>query len=727
MKVLVKRLGSLLMNGFLMNNVIMRINYKKTLTSTLFLLAFSLSHASESEQTSRFVLALGRFHPLILHLPIGALVFTFFLDVIGRLKKNYPKQSIKYALGFSSFFAIITCIVGYCLSLEGGYSENTLNIHLYTGILTAVLITLLYFLCNHTNRKISRIFFPLFVFTIISISVAGHYGSVLTHGDNFITEYIQAPEKEKTITSIDSLKIYDNVVLKVFEDKCIQCHNTTKRKGELSLASKVDLLEGGESGEVIVLGNSSESLLYKHSILPISDEKHMPPEGKPQLTKDELSLIKYWLDTGLRVNDKVANLPQNDTITKLLKSYLVFNKKAIEMASLKDIERVKNAGFSVRQLAPTKPELWVKYQGKDISKKALSSLKHIKEQVIELDLKNSKLTDDMLSGIKKLSNLEKLELSYTEITNNAFQYLSQLKELKTLNLVNTKITDEGLKKLLTSVTPERIYTWKTLVNPDITNALQKEFNVKINNGIPKGFIETARLKPPTLLTKKSLFTDTLTINLESKLKNTTVYYTLNGKEADSTSTVYTSPFVIDTTTNLSLKTYKKGWLSSEPLNASFFKINYQVTDYTIVHQPESNYSGPHKLFDMELGSENFKDDKWNGYLGNDINTTANLGSVKTVNHVTVSCLGRSRDWILFPTEIIVYTSVNKNSGFKKVGSLKLNENNRNDLSELKKFTVTFPEIKSQYFKIIVKNPKVLPKWHEGAGNPPWIFVDEILF
>ena len=42
------------------------------------------------------------------------------------------------------------------------------------------------------------------------------------------------------------------------------------------------------------------------------------------------------------------------------------------------------------------------------------------------------------------------------------------------------------------------------------------------------------------------------------------------------------------------------------------------------------------------------------------------------------------------------------------------------------FTVNVPKDKAQYFKIIVKNPKVLPKWHEGAGNPLWVFVDEIV-
>ena len=107
------------------------------------LLSVSAVYADTAEETSRFILALGRFHPVLLHIPIGALVFIFLLDIVGRIRKKYPKDSIKLGLGFSSGFAIITCILGYCLSLEGGYSEEPLSIHFYTGIAAAVLITIL--------------------------------------------------------------------------------------------------------------------------------------------------------------------------------------------------------------------------------------------------------------------------------------------------------------------------------------------------------------------------------------------------------------------------------------------------------------------------------------------------------------------------------------------------------------------------------------------------------
>ncbi|MCF7567845.1 chitobiase/beta-hexosaminidase C-terminal domain-containing protein [Sabulilitoribacter arenilitoris] len=700
---------------------------KKQLILIITLLAFNATYANNTEDVPRFVLALGRLHPLILHLPIGGLLLTFFLDVLGRFRKDYTKKTIKYGLGFSSIFSILACIFGYFLSLEGGYSTDVLDIHFWTGIATAVLITTLFLLVDNKDKTIKKTFFPLFVLTIIGISVAGHYGSVLTHGDNYITEYIKPLPKAKTITHVDSLNMYDDVVLKIFDDKCIECHNTSKRKGELALHTTESILKGGESGDVVTQGNADKSILYKHLLLPISDEKHMPPEGKPQLTKDEIWLIEYWINKSNDLNTKAVAMPKSDTLNKLLKKYLVFNKKIIKEADLSDIQKVEAAGFLVRKFVPNQPELWVKFNKDSITKKAVKSLSNLKEQIIELDLSSSNLTDDMISGIKNLKNLEKLDISDTHISDKTLLDLKELKTLKILNLVKTDVGDKGLESLLAAIDLERAYVWETSITKDAAKQLQNNFKVNLNNGIADGFVEITRLKPPILVTKKTLFTDTLSIKLNSKLRGAKVYYTLDGTEPDSTALVYKSPILIDSTTSIAIKLYKKGWLPSETMKEVFIKVTHKVEDYTIVHKPEDQYKGPKKLFDFTLGTKNFKDEKWNGYLGNDLNTTINLGEPKEVSTITVNCLVSIRDWVLFPKSIQVYASSNRTSGFKQIGNLPIVADNKKESILIKKFSVKLPEkTKAQYFKVVVKNPKILPEWHEGAGNPSWIFVDEII-
>ena len=73
----------------------------------------------DQEDPPRFIMFLGRFHPVLLHLPIGAFLITFFLDIMGRIRKDYPRTAIVYGLGFSAFFGVLlrfivcTGVVGF--------------------------------------------------------------------------------------------------------------------------------------------------------------------------------------------------------------------------------------------------------------------------------------------------------------------------------------------------------------------------------------------------------------------------------------------------------------------------------------------------------------------------------------------------------------------------------------------------------------------------------------
>ncbi|MBD0831911.1 c-type cytochrome domain-containing protein [Aestuariibaculum sediminum] len=705
------------------------IKYKKqSLVLVAFLLLSSVAGALNSDDVPRIVLAFGRLHPLILHLPIGALILTFFLDVAGRIRKNYPKQTITLALGFSAVFSIIACVFGYFLSLEDGYGGSTLDIHFWTGITTAGLITTLYSLSKNETGNVKRLVFPLFLITLVVMSIAGHYGSVLTHGEDFLTEYIEAPKKQETIEVIDSLNMYDHVVLKILDDKCIQCHNETKRKGGLSLASKKDILNGGDSGLAIRLGVSEESLLYKHIMLPVSDENHMPPEGKPQLTKDELWIIKYWLDQSEVIDNKVVKLKKNDTLNRLLKDYLVVEERHIAEASIEAVQDAESEGFLVRKLVPANPELWVKFKKDTITKKNIKTLQDLKEQIIELDLSQTNLTDALAKELKKLENLEKLELTHTQITDKTLNVLKALPRLKVLNLVgNQGITGSGLKALLETEQIETVYVWNTGIDRYVAEDLSRNLDVKINTGA-WDYAETAQLGIPELHVSKDLFLDTLMLKLETNIKDVAIFYNRNNSEPDSTSTPYTRPIVLDSSTTLTYKAYKKGWNTSDVGSKTFYKVNHKVIDYTLLHQPDEKYPGASKLFDFQLGSTNFKDEKWAGFLGKDIDAVVDFGNEASLNKISVSCLALPRDWIMLPTEITLFVSNNKTTGFKQVASKALKRSlTYDDNVFIQNFSLEFQKTEGRYFKVLIKSPKELPNWHEGAGNPPWIFVSELMF
>ncbi|PHS11318.1 MAG: hypothetical protein COA78_09930 [Blastopirellula sp.] len=88
-----------------------------------------------------------------------------------------------------------------------------------------------------------------------------------------------------------SAEHFDQQIAPLLAQKCLSCHNDTELKGELNLASKTSAMQGGESGEVIVPGDLSASLLWEYI-----DSDEMPP--KEPLLAEEKKRLKQWIASG---------------------------------------------------------------------------------------------------------------------------------------------------------------------------------------------------------------------------------------------------------------------------------------------------------------------------------------------------------------------------------------------------------------------------------------------
>jgi hypothetical protein len=94
---------------------------------------------------------------------------------------------------------------------------------------------------------------------------------------------------------------YDADIKPMFEKTCFKCHGPEKQKAKLRVDSLAALKKGGEDGDVLSIGQSEKSRLV-HSVARILDEdENMPPEGKGDpLTKDQVALIRKWIDDGAK-------------------------------------------------------------------------------------------------------------------------------------------------------------------------------------------------------------------------------------------------------------------------------------------------------------------------------------------------------------------------------------------------------------------------------------------
>ena len=105
---------------------------------------------------------------------------------------------------------------------------------------------------------------------------------------------LQAAETGVSVNP-EGLELYRKSIKPLFQKHCVDCHGGSKTKGGLNLTKRVNLMQGGDSGPVVVVGNHRASLLFEtitHTV-----EQKMPYK-KPKLHPDEIQQIGRWIDLG---------------------------------------------------------------------------------------------------------------------------------------------------------------------------------------------------------------------------------------------------------------------------------------------------------------------------------------------------------------------------------------------------------------------------------------------
>lgn len=88
---------------------------------------------------------------------------------------------------------------------------------------------------------------------------------------------------------------YQDDMLPIFRNNCLNCHNPDKKKAGLDLSSFQAALAGADEGQVINLGDPDGSKLFR--VVTHAEEPTMPPK-KDKLPDKELNLIKAWIAGG---------------------------------------------------------------------------------------------------------------------------------------------------------------------------------------------------------------------------------------------------------------------------------------------------------------------------------------------------------------------------------------------------------------------------------------------
>ena len=256
----------------------------------------------------------GRAHVVVVHFPVALLILLALIEVLRwRRKTGSMDQTVALIAVIAALSSIVAMIQGLMLGGDDGESDyaRLVALHKWLGIATTVVACAAAIIALRRQLGdtigLTRIYRAFVLPGAILVSLTGHYGGALVHGEKHLRimpweiwqdlfgakqsapldpAHVDIPEKIDFYRDIDP----------IFKKVCYECHDAKEQKGELRMDSREAQLKGGEGGPSIIPGDSKKSL----AMIRIRGEGEDPrmPKKKPPLSEREIALIAKWIDQG---------------------------------------------------------------------------------------------------------------------------------------------------------------------------------------------------------------------------------------------------------------------------------------------------------------------------------------------------------------------------------------------------------------------------------------------
>ncbi|MEX1189874.1 MAG: GH92 family glycosyl hydrolase [Bacteroidia bacterium] len=247
------------------------------------------------------------------------------------------------------------------------------------------------------------------------------------------------------------------------------------------------------------------------------------------------------------------------------------------------------------------------------------------------------------------------------------------------------------------------------------------------------------LPVPVIKTSQKVFRDQLKVSVTPSETNSKLFYTINGETPDKNSNELKlgEELVLDKTCHFQVLEVN-GDRKSTAVSARYFKIPHNYTiEISSKYNPQYTAGGDQGIIDGVFADEDWRKGGWQGYQGQDFECVIDMQKPNLIYSVNASFLQDTRSWILLPTEVEYFTSLNGIDWvlFGSVSpAISANDynvqrwnavfNSGRDDGKPEPMFIAYP-VNARYVKVQAKNFGKLPEWHLGAGGDAYIFIDEI--
>lgn len=424
----------------------------------------------------------GRAHPLVLHLPIGVFAALFALEALAKLRGRALADGVRGPLiGFTALVALLSAASGWTLASGPGYSGETLELHRWLGVSVAG-FTLAAALAQRAGAR--KLYGVALVVCAPVLVVAGHQGASLTHGAGFLTEPLRRRAEEPAAPAVaepgaevepeeraptDDGPVWSRDVAPVLESNCWSCHGDAKHKGGLAMHTPAALLAGGESGPALVAGDPDASLLLQRAELPLDDMDHMPPEGKPQPSAEELALLRAWIAAGAVFDTAPDARPAREAEAPAPTPDASEDAAAAPAPDAQALAELERALVHVEAMPAGSDALWIDFAAtaETVDDATVARLVGpLREFVVELSLARTRTGDATASFAAELPRLRRLDLRGTAVTDAGVAALAESATLTELVLAQTAVGDGAVPSLARMPALAHVWLWKSAVSED---------------------------------------------------------------------------------------------------------------------------------------------------------------------------------------------------------------------------------------------------------------------
>ncbi|MCG2462905.1 hypothetical protein K8352_19235, partial [Flavobacteriaceae bacterium F89] len=397
---------------------------------------------------------LGRWHPLLLHFPIVLLLVAVFLSFT---KGGVPRLLLAIAV----LSALVTAVTGFLLGMEPADKGLLLTRHQWLGT-GVTLLAVVWYVLESQGLGRWKVIKVLQILLVVMIGFAGHYGGMVTHGEEFLA--LPGTKERKKIP--ENPLIYGDIVTRVLDNNCVSCHNPDKQKGELVMATYEDLMAGGKSGNTIVPGDVEKSELIMRLHLPPTDEDHMPPESKKPLSDSEIQILERWIALGASDTLKLDQLPGNEPLAALVNEMRTPDPMGqwagLPFVADSTLENLGSDYLTIKRVAGSSNALVINmYMPPEYDPRLILDLKRIAPNIVELDLSGLPIGEKEMGLIALCGNLDRLEIDRTPVTDADMGRLKGLSKLRLLKVYQTGIGDGSLQVLESLPDLKKLYLWRT--------------------------------------------------------------------------------------------------------------------------------------------------------------------------------------------------------------------------------------------------------------------------